>query len=36
MYLGEMIADTSDNRTKHINALFRQNVRLLNVKPGGI
>jgi len=29
------VAVYSENRTKHINTLYGQNVELLNVKPGG-
>jgi hypothetical protein len=31
----EIIAVCSEIHTKHINALFGQNVEFLNVKPGG-
>jgi hypothetical protein len=35
MLYREIIAVCSQIYTKHINTLFRQNVELLNVKPGG-
>jgi hypothetical protein len=35
MLYGEIIAVCSDIYTQHINALWRQKVELLNVKPGG-
>jgi hypothetical protein len=35
MLYSEIIAVASDIDTKHINALFGQNVDLLKVKPGG-
>jgi hypothetical protein len=35
MLYSEMIAVCSEIHTKHINTLCRQNVELLNVKPGG-
>jgi hypothetical protein len=35
MLYRDIIAVCCEIHTKHINALFGQNVELLNVKPGG-
>jgi hypothetical protein len=35
MLYSEIIAVCSDILTKHINALYGQNVEFLNAKPGG-
>jgi len=35
MLCREIIAVCSEIHTKHMNTLFGQNVKLLNVKPGG-
>jgi len=31
----EVIAVGSENHTKHIHALYAQNIEFLNIKPGG-
>jgi hypothetical protein len=36
MLCGEGIAVCSENRTKHIHALYEHNVEFINVKPTGI
>jgi len=35
MWHGKIIAVCSEIHTKHINALYEQDVKLVNVKPGG-
>ena len=31
----EIVAACSENHTKHIHALYAQNIQFFNIKPGG-